>query len=464
MNPREKELAERSLWPLILKYSLPAIIGMLVNALYNVVDRFYIGRIPNIGADALSGLGVTFPIICAVLAFTLLIGIGGASCISIRLGKKDREGAEEVLGNVLSSAAAVSVMLSAAGILFADNALRFFGASDVTIVYASPYLKTYFTGTFFFVTGVAVNHSLRGSGSPYVSATTQVLGAVLNVILDPVFIFVFDMGVEGAAIATVISQAASFCWVMANAFSKKNTVKLRVKYLRPRLRILLRIASIGISPFLLQLAASAVNIVANHALKTYGGDNAIGAMTVISSVSTLFVMPLFGLNQGLQPILGYNYGAENYGRVKHALRHQMTLATAHLTLCYAVVMLAPSALVEFFILKSRESENLIQLATTGLPIFMLVLPLLGFQIPATNYFQSIGKAGVAIVVTLLRQVILLIPLYILLPRFFGMRGIWYAAPVSDSIAFLISAAVMAFERRRLAALPAPPEPVKGARA
>lgn len=455
MNPREKELAEGRIWPLIFKFSLPAIVGMLVNALYNVVDRFFIGRIPGIGADALSGLGITFPIIHTVLAFTLLIGIGAASNISIRLGEKDHEGAERVLGNAFTASAVISVVLTLAGILFADRLLLLFGASQATIIYAGPYLKIYFLGTVFFVTGIAMNHSVRGSGNPFVSATTQVLGAVLNLILDPIFIFVFGLGVEGAAMATVISQAASFCWVMINVFSKKSTLKIRRKHLKPSLNILLRIFSIGVSPFALQVAASAVSIVANRSLKAYGGDDAIGAMTIINSVAMLFTMPVFGLNQGLQPILGYNYGAKNHARVRRALCNQMIAATLYVLLCYAAAMLAPSVLVEFFIVRSEESANLIKIATVGLPLFLFALPTLGFQVPVSNYFQSVGRAAVAIVVTLLRQVLLLIPLYLVLPHFFGLRGIWYAAPVSDLFAFLISGIVMFFEWRRLKQLSGP---------
>lgn len=458
MNDRERLLAEGSLWPLIFRFSTPAILGMLVNALYNVVDRFYIGRVPVIGPAALTGLGVAFPILSVGLAFTLLFGIGAAANISLSLGRKDRAAAERVLGNTVTASAAAALVLTVLGIVFADNLLRLFGASDVTLEYASAYLKTYLLGTVFVTTGIALNHSIRGSGSPMVSALTQVLGAVLNIILDPIFIFVFGLGVRGAAIATVISQVVSFLWVMGYILSKKSLVKIRRANLLPRWNTLWSIFSIGASPFALQLAASAVSIVANRTLKFYGGDDAIGAMTIMSSLSLLFLMPLFGLNQGLQPILGFNYGAKNYARVRQALKKQIILASVYVAVCFCAVLAVPQLLVRFFVTSAPESANLFATATAALRVLFLGLPLLGVVIPVSNYFQSVGKASVAIVMTLLRQVILLIPLYLLLPVFFGLDGIWFALPSADTASFLITAFVLFFEARRLRRLEAGEEP------
>jgi len=449
MNDRERLLAEGSLWPLIFKFSMPAILGMLVNALYNVVDRFYIGRVPVIGPAALTGLGIAFPILSITLAFTLLFGIGAAANISLSLGRKDHSAAERVLGNTFTASIAAALALTVLGIVFADDLLRLFGASDVTLQYASVYLKTYLLGTVFVTTGIALNHSIRGSGSPMVSALTQVLGAVLNIILDPIFIFVFGMGVRGAAIATVISQIASFVWVMGYVLSKKSLVKITRANLMPRWDTLKRIFSIGASPFALQLAASAVSVVANRSLKAYGGDDAIGAMTVMSSLSLLFLMPLFGLNQGLQPILGFNYGAKNYTRVRQALKKQIFLATLYVIVCFCAVLAIPQLLVRFFVTGAPESENLFAITTAALRVLFLGLPLVGVVIPVSNYFQSVGKASVAIVMTLLRQVILLIPLYLILPLFFGLDGIWFALPSADTASFLITAFVLVFELRRL---------------
>lgn len=454
MNDRERLLAEGSLWPLIFKFSTPAILGMLVNALYNVVDRFYIGRVPVIGPAALTGLGIAFPVLAIVLAFTLLFGIGGAANISLSLGRKDRAAAERVLGNAFTASAAAGLVLCVLGIVFADDLLKLFGASDVTLEYASVYLKTYLLGTVFVMTGMAVNHSIRGSGSPMVSALTQVLGAVLNIILDPILIFGFGMGVRGAAIATVISQIASFVWVMGYILSKKSLVKIKRANLMPRWDTLKNIFSIGASPFALQLAASVVSVVANRSLKTYGGDAAIGAMTIMSSLSLLFLMPLFGLNQGLQPILGFNYGAKNFTRVRQALNKQMLLASIYVFICFCAVLAIPQLLVRFFVTDAPESEKLFATATAALRVLFLGLPLLGIVIPVSNYFQSVGKASVAIVMTLLRQVILLIPLYLLLPLLFGLDGIWFALPAADTASFLITAFVLVFEIRRLRGLEA----------
>jgi len=454
MNDRERLLAEGRLWPLIFKFSTPAILGMLVNALYNVVDRFYIGRVPVIGPAALTGLGIAFPILSITLAFTLLFGIGSAANISLSLGRKDHAAAERVLGNAFTASAAAALVLTVLGIVFADDLLRLFGASDVTLEYASSYLKTYLLGTVFVTTGLALNHSIRGSGSPMVSALTQVLGAVLNIILDPIFIFVFGMGVRGAAIATVLSQIASFIWVMGYILSKRNLVKLRRDNLAPRWDTLKRIFSIGASPFALQLAASAVSVVANRSLKAYGGDDAIGAMTIMSSLSLLFLMPLFGLNQGLQPIIGFNYGAKSYTRVRQALKKQIFLATVYVVACFCAVVAIPQLLVRFFVTSAPESEKLFAAATSALRVLFLGLPLLGVVIPVSNYFQSVGKASVAIVMTLLRQVILLIPLYLILPLFFGLDGIWFALPSADTASFLITVFVLSFEVRRLRRLEA----------
>ncbi|MDP4117033.1 MAG: MATE family efflux transporter, partial [Bacteroidota bacterium] len=287
------------------------------------------------------------------------------------------------------------------------------------------------------------------AGNPMASAATQVIGAVINVALDPLFIFTFHLGVKGAALASVTAQFISCCWVLYYTFSYRSTLRVKKRNLKIQWSIIARIFAIGMSPFALQTAASAVSVVANNTLKTYGGDDAVGAMTIITSVSTLFIMPILGLNQGLQPIIGYNYGAKAYPRVKRALRNGVILATGYVLLCFAAVMLFPSNIVEFFIAKEANSMNLISIATHGIGIFFLALPILGIQIPCSNYFQCVGKAGVSMVISILRQVILLIPLYIIIPQFWGIDGIWYAAPISDFASVLITIAVIYIEMRRL---------------
>lgn len=451
MNAKEKKLAQGSMWKLIFTYSIPAIIGMLVNSLYNIIDRVFIGRIPDIGAEAIAGVGVAFPVTNMVLAFALLIGVGAAANISIKLGQRDEEGAERVLGNAFTASLVVSVILTVLGIVFARDLLYFFGCSDNTIGYATEFTQTYLLGTLFVVTGVSMNSAIRGAGNPMASAATQVIGAVINVALDPLFIFTFHLGVKGAALASVTAQLVSCCWVLYYTFSYRSTLRVKKRNLKIQWSILGRIFAIGMSPFALQVAASAVSVVANNTLKLYGGDDAVGAMTIISSVSTLFIMPILGLNQGLQPIIGYNYGAKSYARVKRALFNGVLLATGYVLLCFAAILLFPSNIVEFFIMKDASSMNLIRIATHGIGIFFLALPILGVQIPCSNYFQCVGKAGVSMVISILRQVILLIPLYIIIPQFWGIDGIWYAAPISDFASVFITAAVIYAEMRKLGA-------------
>lgn len=325
MNEREKQLATEDMKTLLFKYSIPGIIGMLVNALYNIVDRIYVGKIPEVGAIALTGVGLTFPLSSIVMAFTLLVGVGTSARISILIGQNRHREAEKLLGTSLLLAMFFGASIALLSLFFLDPILYAFGASESTFPYAKGYASIILGFCIFNTCSFSLNHGIRGSGNPRRSATTQMIGAAINIILDPIFIFVFKMGVQGAAIATIIAQVASAIWVLSYFLGGKSNIKLRLENIRFNVEYTKKIFSIGMSPFFMQLFASAVSTVANNTLRIYGGDIAIGAMTVITSVNTLGFMPVIGMNQGLQPIIGYNYGARNYTRVKKRLLWELLL-------------------------------------------------------------------------------------------------------------------------------------------
>jgi putative MATE family efflux protein len=442
---RQQKLGVLSIKKLLLEFSIPAIIGMLVNALYNIVDRIFIGKIEGIGNYALTGVGITMPISTVIMAFSMLVGIGNAATISIRLGQKRREEAEKSLGNAFILTIISAVMLTIVGLLFIDKLLYLFGASENTILYAKQYINIILIGTIFNMLAFSMNHAIRAEGNPRRAASTMLIGAVLNTILDPIFIFVFGWGVQGAALATIISQLVSAIWVLSYFIKSQSSLKLKASNMKLQKDIILSIFSIGMSPFSMQLAASVVSIVANNSLKTYGGDLAIGAMTVINSITMIFLMPIFGINQGAQPIIGYNYGAKYYKRVKDTLKYAAFAATVIVLIGFMLVELFPASIIKTF----NDDPKLVDTGIYGIRIFLSMLPLVGFQIISTNYFQSIGKAKVSMFLSLLRQVILLIPLYLILPYFFELKGVWLAGPIADATASIITAIFLFREMRKL---------------
>lgn len=428
-------LGEEKISKLLLKFSIPAIIGMIVNALYNVVDRIYIGNIPDIGGVALTGVGLTMPIMTIILAFGMLIGIGTSARISLKLGQGKKDEAEEHIGNAFILIIIISAIITIIGLVFLNQILNIFAASTETEIYAREYMQIIFAGTIFSMMSFGLNHSIRSDGSPKVAMHSMLIGAIINIVLDPVFIFVFDMGVRGAAIATVISQIASTIWVVYYFTMGKSNIKIRKENLKLNKIVIISIFSIGMSPFSMQVAQSVVQVLANNALKEYGGDLAIGGMTIINSIAMLFMMPIFGLNQGSQPLIGYNFGAKKYDRVKQTVKYAAIVATIIVTIGWAFVQAVPELFIKVF----NSEPELIDIGKNGLKIFLLMLPLIGFQVISSNYFQSIGKAKVSMFLSLLRQVILLIPCIIILPKLFGLTGVWLSGPVSDSIASVITA-------------------------
>lgn len=446
MIDREKRLANENVLSLLVSFSIPAIIGMLVNSLYNIVDRIYIGKMKDVGQYALTGVGLNFPIMTVIMAFSMLAGIGAAATISIKLGERKKEDAEKILGNAFVLAIIFSIVLTVAGLLSVDKLLILFGASENTFGYAKDYIVIILLGTIFNVVAFALNHTIRAEGNPRRAASTMLIGAITNTILDPIFIFTFNMGVKGAALATIISQAVSAIWVIGYFIKGKSSLKLKPCNFKLKADIVKHIFSIGMSPFSMQIAASVVSITANKSLMTYGGDLAIGAMTVINSISTLFMMPIFGINQGYQPIVGFNYGAKSYKRVKDTYKYAVVAATCIVVTGFIVVQAFAPYLIKLF----NDDPQLVAIGSQGIRIYLFMLPVVGFQVISTNYFQSIGKAKISMFFSLLRQVILLIPLYIILPKIFGsLTSIWFAGPIADGTASILTAFFIVRELRQL---------------
>ncbi len=430
-----KDLSKESIPKLLFKYSVPAIIGMLVNALYNIVDRIFIGNIPGIGPLAITGVGITMPIMTIILAFGMLVGIGANTNISIKLGQKKKEEAENIIGNAISLSVIIGIIITCIGLIFSDAILNAFGASENSIIYAKPYLNIILLGSVFTILSMAFNNMIRGDGNPKQSAIIITSGCVINIVLDAVFIFVFNMGIIGAALATIIAQAITALWGLFYFVNGKSNLHFKKSTLKLDKKIVKLIFSIGIAPFLMQIATSAIQVINNNALKTYGGDLAIGAMATVSSITLLFLMPSFGLVQGMQPIIGFNHGAKEYERAKETFKLSLIASSVFFIAGFLFIQMCPQILVGLF----NKDETLMAITINGLRKYALALPIVGLPIIGTNFLQSIGNAKVSIFLSLLRQVIILIPMIIILPNFLGLDGVWFAQPISDLISTIITA-------------------------
>jgi len=430
---------------LLFKFSIPAIAGMMINALYNVVDRIYIGNSPDMGTDGIAGITVGFPIMIIFLALGVLFGVGGATNFSINLGRKNYSEAENYLGNTFS-------LLILGGVLFAiivrtnlETILLFFGASETILPYSMEYMKIITLGAPFHIVSIGMNHIIRADGNPKLAMYTMFLGAGTNIILDPIFIYGFKMGMTGAALATIISQFFSFLWVTSYFIGKHSRNKLKIEYLKLKLNLTGKITSLGLPGFSLQLATSALNAILNKNLVLYGGDIAISGMGVINSIQTLLIMPIIGLNQGVQPIISYNYGARNSERVKDAAKLAIKAATIIVTFGFIITRLFPVQLISLF---NRDTE-LIKFGKSAIFAWFLCFPVVGFQIVGSNFFQAIGRPKSAMLLTLTRQLILLTPAIIIFPRIWGVQGILYAAPFADLLSFLLTATFFYLGIRKL---------------
>lgn len=437
-NDRAKLLGEEPIGKLLLKFSLPAIVGMMVNALYNVVDRVFIGWSPN-GSIAIGGIYVAMPMMLILMAFSMLIGIGGNTLVSIRLGEGRKEEADRIAGNAFVLLFLLAGIISIVGLTFLEPILKAFGASETNLPYAMKYLRIILIGAPIQSIGFGMNNFIRGEGNPKIAMITMLIGAILNTILDPIFIFGFNMGVQGAALATIISQVVSAIWVMSYFFSGRSMLTIKRHYLKLKTSIIWAIVSNGFAPFSMQIAASMITVLLNNNLQKYGGDLATSSMGVINSVAMMILMPIFGINQGAQPIMGFNYGAKNYDRVKQALKYSALAATTITTLGFILIQTMPKQIIHVFISDPDALQEMLGLAVPGLRIFLLMLPIIGFQIVSTSYFQATGKPKQAMLLSLSRQVLVLIPALIILPKLFGLTGVWSAGPLADFTSSLITA-------------------------
>lgn len=441
------QLGTERIGKLLLKLSVPAITAQLVNVLYNIVDRAYIGNIPETGAQAIAGLGITMPIIVLIMAFSSLVGMGGAPLASMRLGAQDDEGAQRILNNCFAMVLGFAVVLTVLCEVLAVPLLRAFGASSATLPYALEYLRIYAAGTVFVMITLGMNSFINCQGFSSVGMWTVIIGAALNIALDPLFIFVLDMGVRGAALATILSQGVSCLWVLLFLTGKKTRIRLKPAMMKPRRDIVGRVLGLGVSPFVMQSTESLVQIVINTGLARYSGDLAVASMTIISSVMMVLNMPLQGLGQGAQPIISYNFGAKNIDRVRRTFRLLITITLSFSTLMCLLVELVPGVFIRIF---SSDAE-LIELTCRVIRIFIAGFFAMGAQFAVQQTFLSVGQAKASVFIAMLRKVVLLIPLALILPRLFGLgaMGIYIAEPIADFTCASISCILFAVKSRKI---------------
>jgi len=419
---------------LLVKFSVPAVIGMVVNALYNIVDRIYIGNAPELGANGIGGITIGFPIMIILMSFGILLGTGGATLFSINLGKGKTEDAKDALGNAFSLLLISGFLIMVLGQIFLSPLLGLFGASETILPYATEYMRTIFFGAIFQVVSMGMNNFLRADGQPKLAMITMFMGAGVNIILDPIFIYGFKMGMRGAALATIISQCLSMIWILSYFLGKRANNNLQLKHMKLKPRVMLSITTLGLPGFLMQLSNSLLTAILNTSLMTYGGDLAISGMGIVNSVQTMLLMPIMGISQGVQPIISFNYGAQKYDRVKIAMKLAIVAGTVIVVVGWLLTRLFPDQIVSLF---NRETE-LVQFGSKALMAWFWFLPVIGFQVLAANFFQAIGRSTSAMVLTLSRQVVVLLPAILIFSRLWGMGGLLYAAPFADALSALIT--------------------------
>lgn len=415
----------------IFRIAFPMIMAQLVNVLYNIVDRVYLGHMEGDGRLALTGVGVAFPLITIINAFANLCGSGGAPLCSIERGRGNLKKAEQIMGNSLVVLVILGVVLTAAGYLFKTPLLYLFGASEQTIAYADGYLQVYLAGNLFVMLGLGMNPFIQSQGFAKTGMLTVVIGALLNLILDPVFIYGFGWGVEGAALATILSQMVSAAWVLAFLCGKKAILRLRLPAMKPKPRLMVQILSLGLSGFTQSVTNSLVQIFCNASLQFYGGDLYVGAMTVIYSIREVVQMPLQGFTQGAQPVLGYNYGARQYGRVREGIRFVTTVSLAFASAAWLILMLFPGQLIRLF----NGEQELLEVGIISLRIHFVLFIFMAFQYAGQNIFVSLGKAKQAVFFSLFRKAILGVPLILILPHLWnlGIYGVLASEPVTNIV-------------------------------
>lgn len=435
-NQKTLELGTRPVGRLLVEYALPAIIAMTASSLYNMVDSIFIGQ--GVGALAISGLAVTFPFMNLSAAFGAAVGVGASSYISVKLGQKDYAKALRVFGNTVTLNVIIGILFSTISLLLLDPILYFFGASDQTISYAREYMIIILLGNVITHLYFGMNAVLRSASKPRAAMFIIIFTVVLNTLLDPLFIYTFDLGIAGAAYATILAQLLAFLWQLKLFSDKREILHLQRGIYKPSLRIIRNIFAIGMSPFFMNACACIIVIFINKNLLTYGGDLAVGAYGIANRVAFIFVMVTMGVNQGMQPIAGYNYGAQKFDRLLRVLKLAMISATCVTTSGFLVAEFCPRLCVSLF----TDDAQLTSLSINGLRILMAAMPIVGYQMVITNFFQSIGMAKISIFLSLSRQLLLLLPLLILLPPYLGIDGVWMSMPVSDTLSALLAFVVM----------------------
>ena len=437
-----QQLGTAPVGKLLLKLAAPTVVAQLVNLLYNIVDRIYIGHMPDVGRVALTGVGLCFPVVYLITAFTMLVAQGGAPRAAIAMGEGDNDRAERIMGSCFTCLVAAAVVLTVLFWIFGERLLWIFGCSEETIVYALPYMRIYSGGSLFVMMALGMNLFVSTQGFATVSMRTVLIGAVCNIVLDPIFIYGFHMGVQGAALATVISQAVSGIWVVYFLTGKKTTLRLRRSCLRPSWRLMAPVLALGVSPFVMQTTEALLNISFNSSLQRYGGDVAVGAMTIASTVLQMVWIPSQGLGQGAQPIISYNYGARNAKRVREAFWALLKVSCVLMMTFWLLVQLFPRVFIGIF----NNDPALVDTAVWTLRVYTAVLGLFGVQMSVQQTFMAIGKAKASLFIACLRKVILLIPLIFILPNFFENKvlAVFLAEPVSDFISVTASAITFFF--------------------
>lgn len=444
---KEADLGSDRIGGLLFKLALPAILAQVINLLYNLVDRMYIGHIPREGSAALTGVGVTMPVIMCISAFAALVSMGGAPRASIMMGKGKQDEAEKILGNCTTMLVVVALFLTGIIQLWGKDILMVFGASNITISYAWNYMQIYSVGTIFVQLALGLNAFINAQGFAGIGMLTVVIGAVCNIILDPVFIFGFHMGVRGGALATILSQGVSCVWIVCFLLGKRTTLRLKLKNMAPELSVMGPCITLGVAPFIMQFTESVLNICFNTSLLKYGGDIAVGAMTILSSIMQMSVLPVQGLTQGAQPIIGFNYGAKKTDRVKKTFRLLLVSCVGYTVDIWLICMLAPGLFIGIF----TSSSEMVRFSKWAIRIYMACSLVMGVQMACQQTFIALGNAKTSVFLALLRKVILLIPLIYILPCCFSNKlfAVFLAEPVADVIAVSTTALLFFREYRRL---------------
>lgn len=444
---KEADLGKDSLGPLLLKLALPAILAQIINVLYNMVDRMYIGHIPKVGPSALTGVGVTMPVIMAISAFAALVSMGGAPRASIMLGRGEHPKAEKILGNCTVMLVIMAIILTAVFLIWGEPILMVFGASEATIGYALDYMRIYALGTIFVQLALGLNAFINAQGYAKIGMITVAIGALCNIVLDPIFIFSMSMGVKGAALATIISQAISSIFVVYFLTSKRSGLRIKLDNLKLDFQVILPCLALGLSPFIMQFTESVISVCFNTSLLKYGGDIAVGSMTILTSVMQFSMLPLQGLTQGAQPIISFNYGAENIDRVKRAFKLLLKISLSYSMLLWAVAMFIPDTFIYIF----TSHGELATYTRWAIRIYMAASGIFGIQIACQQTFIAIGNAKTSVFLAVLRKVLVLIPLIFILPMFIENQAfaVLLAEPIADTIAVSVTATLFYQTYKRL---------------